>query len=78
MRLFNVIQQSQSAATEATQEAKKSRGTGKPGLVAPTFDKGEVKRKQKDNTLGRGKEGEILRDKSCLRFLCLFSCVGQG
>lgn len=55
-----MIQQSQSSATVATEEAKKSRGTGKPSLPAPTFDKAQVNRKQKDNNLGRGKEGKSL------------------
>lgn len=60
VKLFNVIQQSQSAVATATEESKKSRGSGKPSLPAPSFEKGNSKKKgkQKDNVLGRGKEGQ--------------------
>ena len=62
VKLFNVIAESQSATATATEETKKSRGSGKPSLPAPSFEKGGSKKKgkQKDNLLGRGKEGEHL------------------
>ncbi|KAF9646115.1 hypothetical protein BDM02DRAFT_3100427 [Thelephora ganbajun] len=57
VKLFNVIAESQSAITVAAEESKKSRGSGKPSLPAPNFEKGNSKKgKQKDNLLGRGKE----------------------
>jgi hypothetical protein len=67
VRLFNVIQQSQSAASAAAQDVKNLRGTGKPTLPAPTFDQVDNKKKgkHKDNSLGRGKEG-----KGKLHLLC--------
>jgi hypothetical protein len=69
VQLFNVIQQSQSAATIASQELKSSRGTGKASLPAPGFDKrtGKKKAKHKDNNkLDNSKEGELL---PCIRSL---------
>jgi len=59
VKLFNAIQQSQSAVATATEDSKKSRGSGKPSLPAPSFEKGNSKKKgkQKDNLLGRGKNG---------------------
>jgi hypothetical protein len=59
VKLFNAIQQSQSAVATTTEESKKSRGSGRPSLPAPSFEKGNSKKKgkQKDNLLGRGKEG---------------------
>lgn len=59
VKLFNVIQQSQSAVAIASEESKNSRGSGKPSLPAPSFEKGNSKKKgrQKDNLLGRGKDG---------------------
>lgn len=59
VKLFNAIAESQSIVAKATEGAKKSRGTGKPSLPAPSFEKGSSKKKgkQKDNLLGRGKEG---------------------
>ena len=59
VKLFNAIAESQSAIVTATEGSKKSRGTGKPSLPAPSFEKGgsRKKGKQKDNILGRGKEG---------------------
>ncbi|KAG5722126.1 hypothetical protein E4T56_gene3765, partial [Termitomyces sp. T112] len=38
VKLFNVIQQSQAAATAATEESKATRGTGKPTLPAPVIN----------------------------------------
>jgi len=58
VQLFNVIQQSQASATVAEKEMKDARGSGKPTLPAPSFDKRSHTRKgkNKDNPLGRGKE----------------------
>ncbi|EIW86799.1 hypothetical protein CONPUDRAFT_44036 [Coniophora puteana RWD-64-598 SS2] len=59
VKLFNAIQQSQTAAVKAAETDKASRGTGKPSLPAPSFDKqvrNKGKGKSKDNILGRGKE----------------------
>jgi hypothetical protein len=58
VKLFNAIQQSQASAAVAEKELKDSRGSGKPTLPAPSFDKKSKTRKgkNKDNPLGRGKE----------------------
>jgi Rrp15p len=59
VKLFNAIQQSQNTVAEAAEEAKASKGSGKPRLPAPTFDdKGKKKGKKRDNVVGRGKESE--------------------
>lgn len=62
VKLFNVIAESQSAVATVAEETKKLRGSGKPSLPAPTFENGNPKKKgkQKDNLLGRGKEGQRL------------------
>ena len=58
VKLFNVIQQTQAASAAAAEEVKAQRGSGKPTLPAPVIDKKKAKRgKQKDNIIGRGKEG---------------------
>jgi len=57
VQLFNLIQQSQTAAVEAEEESKADRGTGKPRLPAPKLEQ-KGKNKKKDNIIGRGKEGE--------------------
>lgn len=59
VKLFNAIAESQSAVVTAAEGTKKSRGSGKPSLPAPSFEKGNSRKKgkQKDNLLGRGKEG---------------------
>ncbi|PPQ92688.1 hypothetical protein CVT25_013995 [Psilocybe cyanescens] len=63
VRLFNVIQQSQASATAATEDAKASRGSGKPILPAPVIEiKGKNKGKNKDNIIGRGKESTVDKD----------------
>ncbi|KAI9512818.1 CTLH/CRA C-terminal to lish motif domain-containing protein [Russula earlei] len=58
VKLFNAIQQSQVSAVVAEKEIKEARGSGKPTLPAPLFDKRSHTRKgkNKDNPLGRGKE----------------------
>jgi hypothetical protein len=60
VKLFNAIQQAQAAASEATEESKAQRGSGKPSLPAPSIDaKAQRKKgKQKDNIIGRGKESK--------------------
>lgn len=55
VKLFNVIQQSQTSVSAAADKAKANRGTGKPTLVAPVDSK---RGKGKDNIIGRGKESE--------------------
>ncbi|TFY83994.1 hypothetical protein EWM64_g6 [Hericium alpestre] len=64
VQLFNAIQQSQAQASQAAEEVKAQRGSGKPTLPAPTFDKkkGKQKAKEKDNPLGRGKESALDKD----------------
>jgi len=58
-----VIQQSQTSAAAAVEEAKKNRGTGRPTLPAPSMHsmhgKGRNKGKNKDNIIGRAKESEF-------------------
>jgi hypothetical protein len=57
VKLFNTIQQSQTAAGLAAEQSKGLRGTGKPTLPAPLLDKkpkGKQKAKHKDNIIGRG------------------------
>jgi hypothetical protein len=57
VKLFNVIQQSHTAAATAEEEVKANRGSGKPTLPAPSFEKkGKSKGKNKDNLIGREKE----------------------
>lgn len=85
VKLFNAIQQSQASAAAAVEEGKASRGSGKPTLPAPSFDKNSKsskKGKNKDNPLGRGKEGMLF---SCPVFTCVhlnvpvpYSCSGPG
>jgi hypothetical protein len=48
VKLFNAIQQSQASAAVAEKELKSTRGSGKPTLPAPSFDK-KLKTKNKDN-----------------------------
>lgn len=70
VKLFNAIQQSQASAAVAVEETKASRGSGKPTLPAPSFEKnikGSKKAKNKDNPLGRGKESMF--------YFCLSLCV---
>ena len=58
VKLFNTIQQSQLATAEAEEEAKTSRGTGKPSLPTPSLsrkDKGK-KNDHKNNISGREKQ----------------------
>ena len=66
VKLFNVIQQTQAASAAAAEEVKAHRGTGKPTLPAPVVNTKKAKKgKQKDNIIGRGKEGTcvVLLDK---------------
>jgi hypothetical protein len=57
VKLFNVIQQSQTSVSAAADKAKANRGTGKPTLTAPVVESKRGKGK-KDNIIGRGKESE--------------------
>jgi hypothetical protein len=57
VKLFNVIQQSQTSVSAAADKVKSNRGTGKPTLAAPVVDSKRGKGK-KDNIIGRGKESE--------------------
>ncbi|KAI0721375.1 Rrp15p-domain-containing protein [Cerioporus squamosus] len=57
VKLFNAIQQSQAANAAAAEELKAHRGTGKPTLPAPAILDKKKKGKQKDNIIGRAKEG---------------------
>jgi hypothetical protein len=59
VKLFNVIQQSQTSVSAAADKAKANRGTGKPTLAAPVLDSKRGKGK-KDNIIGRGKESESI------------------
>ncbi|KAF8140334.1 hypothetical protein EV363DRAFT_1312241 [Boletus edulis] len=53
VKLFNTIQQSQLAAAAAEEEARASRGTGKPSLPTPSLskkDKGKKNHNSRDST----------------------------
>ena len=52
VKLFNVIQQSQTSVSAAADKAKANRGTGKPTLASPAVDSKRGKGK-KDNMIGR-------------------------
>ena len=56
VRLFNLIQQSEVAASAAAENAKVSRGTGKPSLRAPEVDRKQKGQGKKRNTLGTAKD----------------------
>ena len=59
VKLFNAIQHSQATASAIAEEAKASRGSGKPTLPAPVISqksKAKSKARDKDNMVGRGKE----------------------
>jgi hypothetical protein len=58
VKLFNVIQQSQVAATTAEESLKAQRGSGKPTLPAPLLVNEKKKGKLKPNALGQGKTGK--------------------
>ena len=51
VKLFNVIQQSQTAAVSAQEEKKAARGSGKPSLGAPVISDPKGKKKGKKITL---------------------------
>jgi len=62
VKLFNAIQNSQTAASISAEEAKAARGTGKPTLPAPAVD--NMTRKKKSNAGGgRTNEGKIEKDE---------------
>ncbi|KAJ6621650.1 Rrp15p-domain-containing protein [Mycena sp. CBHHK59/15] len=63
VKLFNVIQQSQTSASVAAEEVKGARGSGKPSLPAPVIEsKARGKGKNKDNIIGRAKEATVEKD----------------
>lgn len=70
VKLFNVIQQSQTSVSTAADKAKANRGTGKPTLAAPVVDSKRGKGK-KDNIIGRGKESKsiLYSHPSCINLL---------
>ncbi|KAI0687788.1 CTLH/CRA C-terminal to lish motif domain-containing protein [Cytidiella melzeri] len=60
VKLFNVIQQSQTTAAAAEEGLKAQRGTGKPTLPAPSLATKDVKKgKLKPNALGQGKDSVV-------------------
>ena len=54
VKLFNTIQQAQLVAAAAEEEAKTSRGTGKPSLPTPSLSR---KDKGKKNNRDDGRQG---------------------
>ena len=74
VKLFNVIQHSQTSTSAAAEESKAARGSGKPTLPAPVMSDAKSKRKgkQKDNILGRAKESECFLDVHFFFLICVF------
>ena len=68
VKLFNTIQQSQLAAATAEEEAKASRGTGKPSLPTPSLDRKDKgkKKNRKNNISGTEKHSEYISGQLCL------------
>ncbi|KAI0348367.1 hypothetical protein BDW22DRAFT_1350554 [Trametopsis cervina] len=62
VKLFNVIQQSQTTAAAAEEDLKAQRGTGKPTLPAPSLAKEKKKGKIKPNALGQDKNVVVGED----------------
>ncbi|KAI0800999.1 Rrp15p-domain-containing protein [Fomes fomentarius] len=62
VKLFNAIQQSQTASAAATEDLKSQRGTGKATLPAPAVHDRKKKGKQNNNIIGRGKETTLAQD----------------
>ena len=62
VKLFNLIQQSEVAASAAAENAKTSRGTGKPSLRAPEVDRKLKGQGKKRNTVGIAKK-RMLQDQ---------------
>ncbi|TFK41251.1 Rrp15p-domain-containing protein [Crucibulum laeve] len=63
VKLFNMIQQSQSSASATAEEMNATKGSGKPSLPAPSINsKGKAKGKKRDNIIGRGKESAVEKD----------------
>lgn len=58
VKLFNVIQQSQTTAAAAEEDVKAKRGTGKPTLPAPSFAKGKKKGKDKGGVTSASTDGK--------------------
>ncbi|OBZ79436.1 hypothetical protein A0H81_00825 [Grifola frondosa] len=63
VKLFNVIQQSQTASSAAAEELKSHRGSGKPTLPAPIIDnKSKSKGKQGAHVTVKAKEAALGQD----------------
>ncbi|KAF5375045.1 hypothetical protein D9758_000364 [Tetrapyrgos nigripes] len=58
VKLFNMVQQSQANAAAVAEERKAGRGSGKPTLAAPKIVERKTG-KQKDNIIGRAKDGKL-------------------
>ncbi|KAF8922639.1 Rrp15p-domain-containing protein [Mucidula mucida] len=62
VKLFNAVQQSQTAAANTEEEKKAAKGSGKPRLAAPTIEGKMGKKSKKDNLIGRGKPAAVEKD----------------
>ncbi|KAH0838242.1 Rrp15p-domain-containing protein [Lanmaoa asiatica] len=62
VKLFNTIQQSQLAAAAAEEEAKASRGTGKPSLPTPSLSRKDNGKRNNYKTNISGEEKQTNRD----------------
>ncbi|KAJ3549649.1 hypothetical protein NM688_g5157 [Phlebia brevispora] len=62
VKLFNVIQQSQSATTAAEEQIKAQRGTGKPTLPAPSLAKDKKNSKQKGGITRASADARVGQD----------------
>ncbi|KIY50557.1 hypothetical protein FISHEDRAFT_38999 [Fistulina hepatica ATCC 64428] len=64
VKLFNTIQQTQAQAETKMERDKANKGSGKPTLPAPTVDvdSRKVKKKRKDNIIGRGKDVPVEKE----------------
>lgn len=57
VKLFNAIQQTQTATVAAQEEAKSNKGSGKPYLPAPSWDH-KTKKKMPQPTVANSKSGQ--------------------
>ena len=78
VKLFNVIQQAQSAAAAEKEEAKSHRGSGKPFLDAPSLDSKSKGKKQKSKPTGSSTNGELGNILVFYDLLCLFKMVNRS
>ena len=66
VQLFNMIQKAQTASGNAEAAKVALRGSGKPTLPAPDFNsRSKARGKQKDNAIGRAKEGLCISYSEC-------------